>query len=101
MRLIPWLEEPKTIRPSKFWEAQKAFIAKQGSDGVPVAEHLPGGWDKSGDLLHQSATKACSGGVLVLELLRRASPKRGLLPTCHLIGDASRRYLHRDGEPPG
>ena len=31
-------EERRTIKASKFSDAQKAFILKQGSDGVPVAE---------------------------------------------------------------
>ena len=51
MRLIPWLGGAEDDKASKFSEAQKAFILNQGSDGVPVAEHLPEGWDKSGDQL--------------------------------------------------
>ena len=31
-------EERKTIKSSKFSDAQKAFILKQGADGVPVAD---------------------------------------------------------------
>jgi putative transposase len=31
-------EERKTMKASKFSAAQKAFILKQGNDGVPVAE---------------------------------------------------------------
>jgi len=31
-------EERKTMKASKFSDAQKAFILKQGSDGIPVAE---------------------------------------------------------------
>jgi len=31
-------EERKTIKDSKFSDAQKAFILKQGADGIPVAE---------------------------------------------------------------
>ncbi len=34
----PGWEERKTMKASKFSEAQKAFILKQGADGVPVAE---------------------------------------------------------------
>ena len=34
----PGCEERKTMKASKFSEAQKAFILKQGADGVPVAE---------------------------------------------------------------
>ncbi|MBB6309701.1 transposase-like protein [Xanthobacter tagetidis] len=26
------------MKASKFWDAQKAFIPKQGADGVPVGE---------------------------------------------------------------
>lgn len=31
-------EERKTMKASKFSDAQKAFILKQGADGIPVAE---------------------------------------------------------------
>jgi putative transposase len=31
-------EERKTMKASKFSDAQKAFILKQGADGVPVAD---------------------------------------------------------------
>ena len=31
-------EERKTMKDSKFSDAQKAFILKQGADGLPVAE---------------------------------------------------------------
>ena len=31
-------EERKTMKDSKFSDAQKAFILKQGADGIPVAE---------------------------------------------------------------
>jgi putative transposase len=31
-------EERKAMKASRFSEAQKAFILKQGADGVPVAE---------------------------------------------------------------
>lgn len=31
-------EERKTIKDSKFSDGQKAFILKQGADGIPVAE---------------------------------------------------------------
>ena len=31
-------EERKTMKASKFSDAQKAFILKQGSDGMPVAD---------------------------------------------------------------
>ena len=31
-------EERKTMKDSKFSDAQKAFILKQGVDGIPVAE---------------------------------------------------------------
>jgi putative transposase len=34
----PGWEERKTMKASKFSDAQKAFILKQGNDGVPVAE---------------------------------------------------------------
>ena len=36
--LIPRLGGAKTMKASKFSDAQKAFILKQGADGVPVAE---------------------------------------------------------------
>ena len=37
--LTSWLEEgEKDVKASKFSDAQKAFILKQGDDGVPVAE---------------------------------------------------------------
>lgn len=29
------------MKASQFWDAQKAFILKQGTDGVPVAETRP------------------------------------------------------------
>jgi putative transposase len=34
---LGWAER-KTMKASKFSDAQKAFILKQGNDGVPVAE---------------------------------------------------------------
>jgi putative transposase len=34
----PGWEERKTMKASKFSDAQKAFILKQGNDGVPIAE---------------------------------------------------------------
>jgi hypothetical protein len=34
-------EERKTIKASKFSDAQKAFILKQGADGISVAEISP------------------------------------------------------------
>ena len=36
--IFPWLEERKTMKASQFSDAQKAFILKQGNDGVPVAD---------------------------------------------------------------
>jgi putative transposase len=33
-----WEPERKTMKASKFSDAQKAFILKQGDDAVPVAE---------------------------------------------------------------
>jgi putative transposase len=37
--VISWLgEERKTMKASKFSDAQKAFILKQGADGIPVSE---------------------------------------------------------------
>ena len=38
------------MKASQFSEAQKAFILKQGRDGMPVAD-LPQSGDQSGDLL--------------------------------------------------
>lgn len=36
---LSWLgEERKRMKASKFTEAQKAFILKQGEQGTPVAE---------------------------------------------------------------
>jgi putative transposase len=35
---FPGWEKRKTTKASKFSEAQKARILKQGSDGVPVAD---------------------------------------------------------------
>ena len=36
---LPWLGEAlRTMKASKFTEAQKAFILKQGEEGTPVAE---------------------------------------------------------------
>src|SRR3954451_24788325 len=35
---IPWLGGAESMKASKFSDAQKAFILKQGSDGVPVAD---------------------------------------------------------------
>ena len=37
------------MKASKFTDAQKAFIIRQGEEGTPV--HLPQGWDQPGDLL--------------------------------------------------
>jgi putative transposase len=35
---MSWLgEERKTMKASKFSDAQKAFILKQGADGIPVS----------------------------------------------------------------
>jgi putative transposase len=37
--VIPWLgEERKAMKASRFSDAQKAFILKQGADGMPVAD---------------------------------------------------------------
>jgi putative transposase len=36
--IFPWLEERKTMKASQFSDARKAFILKQGNDGVPVAD---------------------------------------------------------------
>jgi putative transposase len=36
--ISPGWEERKTMKASKFSDGQKAFILKQGSAGVPVAE---------------------------------------------------------------
>src|SRR5690606_5203575 len=37
--VVSWLgEEWKTMKASQFSDAQKAFILKQGADGIPVAE---------------------------------------------------------------
>jgi hypothetical protein len=33
----PWLEEHRPIRASRFSDAEKAFILKQGADDIPVA----------------------------------------------------------------
>jgi hypothetical protein len=38
--MILRLEERKAMKASKFSDTQKAFILKQGDDGVPVAEDL-------------------------------------------------------------
>jgi hypothetical protein len=35
---IPGWEERRAMKASKFSDAQKAFILKQGSDGIPVAD---------------------------------------------------------------
>ena len=36
---LPWLgEELRTMKASRFTEAQKAFVLKQGEEGTPVAE---------------------------------------------------------------
>ena len=41
----PWLgEELRTMKASKFTEAQKAFILKQGEEGTPVAEICRRAW---------------------------------------------------------
>jgi hypothetical protein len=42
-------EERKTMKVSKFTDAQKAFILKQGTDGMPVAD-FPQGRDQPGDI---------------------------------------------------
>ncbi len=39
------------MKASKFSEAQKAFILKQGADGRTGCGDLPEGWDQPGDLL--------------------------------------------------
>jgi putative transposase len=36
--VIPWLGGAETMKASRFSEAQKAFILKQGADGMPVAD---------------------------------------------------------------
>lgn len=36
--IFPGWEERRTMKASRFSDAQKAFILKQGADGVPVAE---------------------------------------------------------------
>jgi putative transposase len=33
-----WEKERKTMKASQFSDAQKAFVLKQGDEGVPVAE---------------------------------------------------------------
>jgi hypothetical protein len=38
------------MKASKFSGGQKAFILKQGADGMPVAERLLQGRDRPGDL---------------------------------------------------
>lgn len=35
---IPRLEERRAMKASKFSDAQKAFILKQGAEGMPVAD---------------------------------------------------------------
>jgi len=40
------------MRASKFSDAQKACILKQGNDWVPGCGHLPQGRDQPGDLFH-------------------------------------------------
>jgi putative transposase len=36
--VIPWLGGAEPMKASKFSDAQKAFILKQGAEGVPVAD---------------------------------------------------------------
>jgi transposase-like protein len=36
--VIPWAGGAETMKASKFSDAQKAFILKQGADGMPVAD---------------------------------------------------------------
>ena len=43
------------MKASKFSDAQKAFILKQGSDGVPVADLLPQGGDQAGHVFQLEA----------------------------------------------
>lgn len=38
MLYLPWLGGVEDMKASKFTDAQKAFILKQGADGHPVAE---------------------------------------------------------------
>lgn len=38
----------------QFPDAQKAFIRKQRADGIPVAGHLQGGWDRPSVLNNHS-----------------------------------------------
>jgi putative transposase len=38
------------MNASKFSDAQKAFILKQGADGMPVADICPQNLDQPGDL---------------------------------------------------
>jgi putative transposase len=35
---LPGWEERRTMKASRFSDAQKAFILKQGADGIPVAD---------------------------------------------------------------
>ena len=36
--IFPWLGGAETVKASQFSDAQKAFILRQGADGVPVAD---------------------------------------------------------------
>ena len=36
--MIPGWDGAKSMKASKFTDAQKAFILKQGEEGIPVAE---------------------------------------------------------------
>jgi hypothetical protein len=48
--VIPRLEERRAMKASRFSDAQKAFILKQGTDGMPVADICRKGRDQPGDL---------------------------------------------------
>jgi hypothetical protein len=50
------------MKASRFSDAQKAFILKQGSDGMPVADICCRGRDQPGDL----SVRVSMAGVLML-----------------------------------
>jgi hypothetical protein len=50
------------MKASKFSDAQKAFILKQGADGVPVTEICRNDWNSIHDLHQGPRSKAASRG---------------------------------------
>jgi putative transposase len=58
--VIPWLGERRAVKASRFSDAQKALILKQGADGVP----------KPGSVKQPISTGSVYDGLLPTEMRR-------------------------------